>query len=59
MHTVIDQHRTRILAIAKRHGIREVRVFGSMARGDADDAYVADQRIIMRRLQLSEYAISL
>ena len=37
MHAVIDQHRTRILAIAKRHGIREVRVFGSMARGDADD----------------------
>ena len=37
MHPVIDPHRTRVLAIAKRHGIREVRVFGSMARGDAGD----------------------
>ena len=37
MHAVINRHRAEILAIAKRHGIREVRVFGSMARGDADD----------------------
>ena len=36
MHAVIERHRAGILAIAKRHGIREVRVFGSMARGDAD-----------------------
>ena len=38
MHILIEQHRMEILAIAKRHGIRDVRVFGSMARGDADDA---------------------
>ena len=37
MHSLIEQHRTEILAIAKRHGIRDVRVFGSMARGDADE----------------------
>ena len=36
MHFLIKQHRTEILAIAERHGIRDVRVFGSMARGDAD-----------------------
>ena len=36
MHSMIERHRAEILAIAKRHGIREVRVFGSMARGDAD-----------------------
>ena len=38
MHILIEQHRMEILAIAERHGIRDVRVFGSMARGDADDA---------------------
>ena len=37
MHAVIDQHRAEILAIAQRHGLRDVRVFGSMARGDAGD----------------------
>ena len=42
MHPVIDRHRTRILAIAKRYGIREVRVFGSMARGDAGDGSDVD-----------------
>ena len=42
MHVLIEQHRTEILAIAERHGIREVRVFGSMARGDADDASDVD-----------------
>lgn len=37
MHPLIDEHRAEILAIAKRHGLRDVRVFGSMARGDAGD----------------------
>ena len=37
MHPLIVQHRTEILALAERHGVRDVRVFGSMARGDADD----------------------
>ena len=37
MHPLVQKHRTEILAIAKRRGIRDVRVFGSMARGDADD----------------------
>ena len=37
MHAVIERHRAEIIAIAKRYGIRDVRVFGSMARGDAGD----------------------
>ena len=37
MHPLIEHHRTEILAFAKRHGVQNVRVFGSMARGDADD----------------------
>ena len=37
MHYLIEQHRVEILEIAKRRGLRNVRVFGSMARGDAND----------------------
>ncbi len=33
---VVKAHRTEILAIAERHGARNVRVFGSVARGQAD-----------------------
>lgn len=36
MHPLIEANRGAILAIARRRGIRDVRVFGSMARGDAD-----------------------
>ena len=42
MHPLIENHRTEILALADRHGLRDVRVFGSMARGDADDASDVD-----------------
>ena len=42
MHPLIEQHRAEILAIAKRHGLRDVRVFGSMARGDAGDGSDVD-----------------
>ena len=42
MHPLIEKHRSQILALAKRHGVGEVRVFGSMARGDADDASDVD-----------------
>ena len=38
MHSLIENHRAEILALAERHGIHNVRVFGSMARGDAGDA---------------------
>lgn len=36
MHTLIESHRQQIRALAARYGIDSVRVFGSMARGDAD-----------------------
>ena len=42
MHPLIEAHRVGILALAERHGVRNVRVFGSMARGDADDASDVD-----------------
>ena len=42
MHPLIEAHRTEILALAERHGLRNVRVFGSMARGDATDSSDVD-----------------
>jgi predicted nucleotidyltransferase len=36
MHPLIDTHRREILELAERYGVTDVRVFGSMARGDAD-----------------------
>lgn len=35
---LLSTHRDEILAIAERYGARNVRVFGSVARGEADDA---------------------
>jgi len=35
MHPLIETHRAEIRSIAVRYGIENVRVFGSMARGDA------------------------
>ena len=37
MHPLIEKHRTEICALAKRHGIDDLRIFGSMAKGDAGD----------------------
>lgn len=31
---LVDEHREKILAISRRHGAHDVRVFGSVARGD-------------------------
>jgi predicted nucleotidyltransferase len=35
MDTLIVQHRAEILAVAAQHGARAIRLFGSVARGDA------------------------
>lgn len=35
MDALLDKNREQILSIAKKHGVGRVRVFGSMARGDA------------------------
>ena len=37
MHPLIETHRDELLSIAHRLGVVDVRVFGSMARGDAND----------------------
>ena len=37
MHALIESHRAEVRALAERHGFTDVRVFGSMARGDADE----------------------
>ena len=42
MHPLIEQHRSEILALAEKRGITDVRVFGSMARGDANEASDVD-----------------
>lgn len=31
---ILSRHRTEILSIASRHGCRDIRVFGSVARGE-------------------------
>ena len=36
MHPVIESHREALHALARRHGVRSIKVFGSMARDDAD-----------------------
>jgi predicted nucleotidyltransferase len=37
MDRLVERHQAEIRAIAARHGARSVRVFGSLARGDARD----------------------
>ena len=42
MEPLLAANRDAILAIAERHGAREVRVFGSFARGEATDTSDVD-----------------
>ncbi|MXW72443.1 MAG: nucleotidyltransferase family protein [Chloroflexi bacterium] len=37
MHRLIDSRRAEIRALAEKHGLRKVRVFGSMVRNDANE----------------------
>ena len=37
MDPLIEAHRSEIVALAEGEGLENVRVFGSMARGDADE----------------------
>jgi predicted nucleotidyltransferase len=39
---LVRSRRGELLRIAARHGARDVRVFGSVARGEADDASDVD-----------------
>ena len=36
MHPLIESHRHQLIELARKRGIGNLRVFGSMARGDAD-----------------------
>lgn len=36
-NSILQKHRTEILDLAKRHGARDVRVFGSLARGEGNE----------------------
>ena len=42
MHPSIEAHRQEIIEIAERRGFSNVRVFGSMARGDATEGSDVD-----------------
>jgi predicted nucleotidyltransferase len=46
MHPIIETHRRELLALAERHGVTNVRVFGSMARGDATDESDVDLLVL-------------
>jgi predicted nucleotidyltransferase len=35
MDSIVREHRDEILAVAARHGARSIRLFGSLARGEA------------------------
>lgn len=42
MHALIESNRAEIRALAERYGLRDVRIFGSVARVDADEASDVD-----------------
>ena len=42
MHALIETHRDELLALAHRRGVTEVRVFGSMSRGDGSESSDVD-----------------
>lgn len=48
MHALIESNRSAILKIAARHRMADVRVFGSMARGDATET--SDVDLLVRPL---------
>jgi predicted nucleotidyltransferase len=45
---LIAKHRDAILALAAKHGATNVRIFGSVARGDENEA--SDVDVVVRRL---------
>jgi predicted nucleotidyltransferase len=49
MHPLLEVHRAEIRALAAHHGIEDVRVFGSMARGDADESSDVDLLVTLPR----------
>lgn len=46
---LIAKHRDAILALAAKHGATDVRIFGSVARGDENDASDVDVLVKMEK----------
>jgi hypothetical protein len=42
LHPVIEAHREELRSLARRYGLRSIKVFGSMARSDADESSDVD-----------------
>lgn len=42
INTIITNNREQILSLANKHGIKSLKIFGSMLRGDANEASDAD-----------------
>ena len=42
INTRITDNRSKILSLANQHGIKSMKIFGSMARGEANEASDAD-----------------
>lgn len=47
LHPLIESHRAELVALARRRGFEGLRVFGSMARGDADDSSDVDLLVVL------------
>ena len=45
MHALIETHRAELLALASRRGVTDVRVFGSMSRGDGNTESDSDSDV--------------
>lgn len=48
LHPLLVEHRAALLALAERHGLCNVRVFGSMARGAAEETSDVDLLVEVR-----------
>ena len=46
---LLEQHRAEILRVASAHGARNVRIFGSRARGEGDEASDVDILVELER----------
>ncbi len=46
MYSLIEIHRQRLLALGQKYGVRDLRVFGSMARGDVTDGSDVDLLVV-------------
>jgi predicted nucleotidyltransferase len=55
MHAFLEPHRPALRRLAERHGLQSIRVFGSMARSDADAQ--SDVDLLVEAPGLSGFAL--